>query len=344
MDIGKSPKNTAGKKTGKVGSKSTVVSSVARTLDEIRTEIPIYLDPGIVDPSIAQDRFEPDSDTRKSMANLIESIRESGQNQPALVRPHPQAKGRYQLAYGHRRLEAIKILAKESKDPEKWKFKAFVKHLGDEELLLLQTSENSERENLTWIETAMWAQKLTESCSIPQKKLALRIGTNESGISRMLAVVRIIPHDIIQKIGRAPSVGQPRWSSFSNLLSKQDVVSAIRKKIGTQQFESLNPLEKFNTALKFATDAKNATTPAKKGKDTQRNSTKMTDNTVSFNGQNFCTVDSTKTGTQISIPSREAMFAAWLKGQLPKLYGEYKANHEADGGENSMELTPSTKR
>src|SRR5690606_15612148 len=69
----------------------------------------VDLDPDTIDNSFVSDRLELD---RAALDQLVEQIREHGQQVPILVRPNPQSKGRYQVAYGHRRLAAVRQLGK----------------------------------------------------------------------------------------------------------------------------------------------------------------------------------------------------------------------------------------
>ena len=68
----------------------------------------VDLDPAAVDGSMVSDRLTAEVDP--SFDALVESMRSSGQQVPILVRPHPDAKERFQVAYGHRRLRAAGIL------------------------------------------------------------------------------------------------------------------------------------------------------------------------------------------------------------------------------------------
>ena len=63
----------------------------------------IELEPRMVDRSFMPDRMEAKDESYEA---LKASIAASGQDSPILVRPHPEAKGRYQVAFGHRRLRA----------------------------------------------------------------------------------------------------------------------------------------------------------------------------------------------------------------------------------------------
>ena len=84
----------------------------AKRADEIERKLAeglvvVDLDPSLIDPSFVTDRMPS---TPEAQAKFIEIIREHGQQVPILVRPHPDAPGRYQVAYGHRRLRALSEL------------------------------------------------------------------------------------------------------------------------------------------------------------------------------------------------------------------------------------------
>ena len=65
----------------------------------------VELDPDKIDVSPVADRIATEIDP--SFDELVESMRGSGQQVPILVRP---VQGRYQIAYGHRRVRAAQIL------------------------------------------------------------------------------------------------------------------------------------------------------------------------------------------------------------------------------------------
>ena len=66
----------------------------------------IELDPDDLETSFVLDRLEDDDDT--SLQELIAAFRERGQDTPILVRPNPNAEGKYQIVFGHRRAKAAK--------------------------------------------------------------------------------------------------------------------------------------------------------------------------------------------------------------------------------------------
>lgn len=92
----------------------------------------LEIDPASVEMSFIRDRIPVDKDAE--FERLKQSIQESGQQVPILVRPDPARAGHYQAAYGHRRLRA----AAEIGVP----VKAVVRKLTDEELILAQGQEN----------------------------------------------------------------------------------------------------------------------------------------------------------------------------------------------------------
>ena len=115
-------------------------------------EVVIEIDPQSIVPSFIRDRLAefPTND----VSDLEVSIAESGQQVPILVRPSPQIDGQYQVAYGHRRVEACRRLGRP--------VKAIVRRLTDQELVTAQGKENLEREDLSFIERAIFAARLED--------------------------------------------------------------------------------------------------------------------------------------------------------------------------------------
>ncbi|MEH0069289.1 ParB/RepB/Spo0J family partition protein [Pannonibacter sp. Pt2-lr] len=138
--------------------------------------------PGQDRPFPFRDRFAADEEAAEALEELKLSISSEGQKIPVLVRPHPAAEGRYQLAYGHRRLAAVLALMQESGRPEAVKIRAYVRPLSDMDLIREQSLENGVRENLTWIEQALWAQQLKEA-GFKQRDMQPVLGVTESTVS-----------------------------------------------------------------------------------------------------------------------------------------------------------------
>ena len=110
------------------------VGAVGRSIEQLRAQSIVDLDTSLIDPSFVADRLDISEEHYRL---LVSSIREHGQQVPILVRPHPQKEGRYQIAFGRRRLLAVIELGR--------KIRAIIKPLSDEELVIAQGQENSAR-------------------------------------------------------------------------------------------------------------------------------------------------------------------------------------------------------
>lgn len=64
---------------------------------------------------------------------LLEAIKERGQDSPVLVRPHPKLDGRYQIVFGLRRVRVARELGR--------KVRAVVKALDDKTHVIAQGQE-----------------------------------------------------------------------------------------------------------------------------------------------------------------------------------------------------------
>jgi ParB family transcriptional regulator, chromosome partitioning protein len=117
------------------------VATLRRQLTEGQTII--ELDADKIDSSFVSDRMDSSDEATEELKELI---RDQGQLVPILVRPHPKQQGRYQVAFGHRRLRAVRELG--------MKVRAVVREMTDEELIIAQGQENNARLDLTYIERA----------------------------------------------------------------------------------------------------------------------------------------------------------------------------------------------
>lgn len=87
--------------------------------------------------------------TVESLTELGKDIRQNGQDQPAVLRPHPDPNGKfkYEMVAGERRLRACEI--------EGLLLEAVVRNLTDHQAKRIQRSENVQREGLTQLEVAL---------------------------------------------------------------------------------------------------------------------------------------------------------------------------------------------
>ena len=167
----------------------------------------IELDPNLVDPSFVRDRLaEPEGE---AFELFKASLAADGQQVPILVRPAPNDEGRYQAAYGHRRLAALRALGRP--------VKAVVRDLTDEQLIVAQGKENSDRRDLSFIERALFAARL-EDRGFSRAAITAALSLQKGNLSTMISVARSIPEPLIVAIGPAPKVGRPRWEQLAALI------------------------------------------------------------------------------------------------------------------------------
>jgi ParB family chromosome partitioning protein len=168
----------------------------------------VQLDPALIDAAPVADRFRQGDD--EALLALAESIRRSGQQVPVLVRPHPSAEGRWQAAYGHRRIRAAALVGVP--------VKAIVRPLTDAELAVAQGKENLERRDLSFIEKAFFALGL-ERAGFDRATITEAVGADKADVSRYLSIARAVPENLAHVIGAAPRTGRARWQELADALA-----------------------------------------------------------------------------------------------------------------------------
>lgn len=198
-----------------------VVGAAHRAIEDIRSERDRLkdlvesgggavreLDPSLIDPSPYPDRL-PDDDA-SSFEAFKRSIETEGQKVPVQVRKHPSSPGRYQIVYGHRRWLAAKQIGKP--------VRAIEVEISDLDLVLAQGIENAGRQDLTWIERALFASRMDDA-GIKPRHIYAALSIEDAELARMRNVYRMIPADIIEAIGRAPKIGRPRWLDLAKTVA-----------------------------------------------------------------------------------------------------------------------------
>jgi ParB family transcriptional regulator, chromosome partitioning protein len=196
----------------------------------------VDLEPSQVDPSFITDRLaEPEEE---HFAALVSSIKDNGQLVPILARPHPKQPGRFQVAYGHRRLRAVEVL--------QLKVKAVVRELSDEEMVIAQGKENNDRRDLSFIERALFAQSL-EDRGFNRGVLMAALSVDKTETAKLLLVARSIPSAVIQAIGPAPRAGRPRWMALSGLINQAGAEKKAQTVVAAESFKGLTSDRRFDS-------------------------------------------------------------------------------------------------
>ncbi|MCA1406226.1 plasmid partitioning protein RepB [Ensifer sp. IC3342] len=204
----------------------------------------VDLDPSLIDASFVVDRLGV---TAEAQAALVQQIRDHGQQVPILVRPHPTAKDRYQVAYGHRRLAALRELG--------GKVKAVIRHLSDEQLVVSQGQENNARTDLSFIERALFATRL-EDRGFTREIIMSSLGVDKAALSKMITVVRRLPVEVIEAVGAAPTFGRRRWMELADLIDLDDNRSRALEFVEKTEFPAGESDQRFEKLFSFLSTAK----------------------------------------------------------------------------------------
>jgi ParB family chromosome partitioning protein len=284
-----------------INSRATRATEIEKQL--ARGHAVVELDPGVIDASFVVDRLGTNTE---GQATLEAQIREHGQQVPILVRPHPDAEGRYQVAYGHRRLAAVRAIG--------GTIKAVVRDLSDEQLVVSQGQENNSRADLSFIERCFFAAKL-ESKGFSRDVIMASLGVDKAALSRMIGLVNAIAPEIIEAIGPAPSFGRQRWAELAAMLDDNPNKGKARRHITEPRFCELKSDERFQALYDILR--------AKKEKPSVISWTPA-------NGQQLVRITDTDTKLTLAFDKRvEPDFAAFVHQRLEALYNEFR-NKKAD--------------
>ncbi|ACL58642.1 plasmid partitioning protein RepB [Methylobacterium nodulans] len=269
-------------------------------LDQV--ERVVELDADLIDASIVADRIADAADP--DFTQLRASVAEHGQQVPILVRPHPEAPGRYQAAYGHRRLRAAAELGRP--------VRAIVRALSDRELVIAQGKENNERRDLSFIERALFAASLEER-RFDRPTIQAALGVDAPELSRLLSVAGAVSADLIRAIGPAPKVGRPRWLALVELLSQDGAVRRVQGVLASEEFRRAGSDQRFSLVLS-GLQAKAA--PARSETLRLRG------------GQTVARIE--RTGRILRLTSDLPAFQAFLEARLPDLIREFETGRPGD--------------
>ncbi|PZM13212.1 plasmid partitioning protein RepB [Rhizobium tubonense] len=290
------PMSAIKKSVGDLNDRSRRADEIEKSLIEGQPVIDI--DTALIDPSFVQDRMESD------IHGLRASIQEQGQQVPILVRLHPDDDGRYQVAFGHRRLRALKELG--------LKAKAIVRSLTDEQLVIAQGQENNEREDLTFIEKARFAARLKERFT--RDVIVSSLSVDKTTLSTMLQLVDALPEDLIEAIGPAPGVGRPSWRQLADLLEKTKGTSEVIAVAKAESTQALSSEERFKAVMSHMRPK-----PVSRGAPTVL---------ATPTGARLGQITQNKTKLEITVDKKATPdFATFLLEQVPALYEAYLANH-----------------
>jgi len=262
----------------------------------------VEIDPNLVDPSFIRDRL--DDVEGEEFEAFKAGLSEVGQQIPILVRPRADASGRYQAAYGHRRVSALRALGRP--------VRAIVRELSDEELVVAQGKENTDRKDLSFIERALFAARL-EDRGFSRTALMSALSVQKAALSTMISLARDLPEELIVAIGAAPKSGRPRWEQLAAVVKQGD--AKWREAISDPNFPAAPSEARFERVLKaLVRRPKKPATHVVKADD----------------GKQVARVERAKDQIRLTIDNRHAPdFGAYLVDQLPEIYAAFRRRADA---------------
>ena len=283
----------------------------AEELDSLRTQIAsgdrvLEIDPDTIERSPFHDRLDADDGANEAFEVLKASIADGGQQVPILVRPHPEREGRYQAAYGDRRLRAAKAFG--------IKVKAIVRTLAARELVGAQGKENLDRSDLSFIERAQFAAAL-EDRGFDRATIAAAVEPNKGNLSVLLLIARAVPADLVAAIGPAAKVGRPRWIEFTALLQSPGALERARAALSVSAGSSADSNVRFNMALAAVI------APAKAQK-----AAAGPQHVLGAKGERIATLE--RGAKRAKLVVQEPDFAAFVAERLSDLYSEWRAKED----------------
>lgn len=290
------------------GASRSIISSIDELAERadrlLEGETMVELDPELVDASFVRDRLEEDP---QEFADLLAAIKDRGQDTPILVRPHPQKTNRYMVVFGHRRLEAARQLGR--------KVRAVVKSMDDRTHVVAQGQENSARANLSFIEKAIFARRLTElNYDGDNATVMASLAIDKTTLSKMLSVAGL-PSPILEVTRGAKSIGRDRWYDFRKLLERPANLDKVLDFIRNTDFTGISGDAGFHLLVDSLKRAK----PSGLDRPARRQSWIAPDRSVS--------AEATSNGKiySLSLKSKDAVgFGDYLSANLGKLYEDFR--------------------
>jgi ParB family transcriptional regulator, chromosome partitioning protein len=191
------------------------------------------------------------------------------------------------------------------------KVKAIVSELSDEQAVINQGQENSGHKDFTFIERARYALLLEEQ-SNSRDVIMKALGVDDKGyLSHMTTVAKGISLAIIDAIGRAPEIGQPRWQDLLKSLGDDKKKLRAKEIVNETSFkDELDSDQRFKKLLADLTEKKAATGPETRSAD---------DGTV------LAIISRSRKGLNLSFDDKATSgFGDFVTDRLASLFQEFK--------------------
>ncbi|KMK64418.1 plasmid partitioning protein RepB [Puniceibacterium sp. IMCC21224] len=291
------------------------MSGVKSTLKDVASNAVREISVDVIEENGPKDRL---TFTDADVVALAESIKGHGQQVPIMVRPIAHKPGHYRIVYGRRRLQALRSLGIPAK--------ALVRSLSDEEAILAQGQENTQRLDPSFIEKALFAAELATS-GYEQAIILDALAVDKPMLSRMTKVARSIPKPVIEQIGAAHGIGRRRWEELADQsrnegVDLEQITAALQldaTKSSDDRFSMIS--DAITQALKPKAAGKLAPSPTL--------SIKLSDGTT------LAEVKETARALTFKLSKSDApQFAQWMRNnaeaELTRLYEAWQSEQKPD--------------
>jgi ParB family chromosome partitioning protein len=273
-------------------------------------DVVIELEADQIEESFVSDRL---AHSDQQFQELVEAMRVRGQDSPILVRPHPSKNGIYQIAFGHRRAKAARLLGRP--------VRAVVRTLTDRDHVIAQGQENSARADLSFLERATFAGEL-EARGFDRETIMAALSADKTTVSKMLSVVNRIPKAVRAGIGPALSIGRDRWHELATRFDEPANEDRAVEFLSRDRVVARPPEERFNLVNAHLSKAP-VLAPAKKTGPANWERKGIQAN-ITASGRQYT----------ISLKAAEAAgFGAYLTRNLDRLYEAYHAENKSKSGD-----------
>lgn len=197
----------------------------------------------MVSPSLIHaSRFNDRIDATEDLAELVDSIRQHGQQVPILLRRRET--GDLEVVYGRRRVLACKELGID--------VRASIMEMTEEEALIAQGVENNQRLDTSFIEKALFITRILDA-GFKGVVVHRATGVNDTLIYKMKAIVAAIPESLIRAIGPAHGAGRRQWETLAAFCRTARPAELRRIEQAMEAAAGLTSRERLERALAAAT-------------------------------------------------------------------------------------------
>jgi ParB family transcriptional regulator, chromosome partitioning protein len=192
----------------------------------------------IIDRKVRYDEAPYDGDDDEECSDeIVSSFSKYGQLQPICLRRHPKYRGKFEVIFGSRRLEAARKLG--------WReISSLVTEADDTDSLLMALVENEDREDFSDYERALLIEKIHSVTKRSYGEVAELIGKSPAFVSQHVAMLHLFPETVASPEERKKVLCALTEGHARALLRIEDTQDrwasakfAVKAKLGVRELE-----------------------------------------------------------------------------------------------------------